>query len=71
MSGTDTIDVSHVKFTSTVMPTDEDIALWESLSEAEQEAVLDRELAEAEASGTAPKQTMAEIIAEARAKAAS
>ena len=62
MSDTDTIDVSHVNFSSTVMPSAEDIALWESLSEAEQEAVIDRELAEAEASGIAKPEAMADRI---------
>ncbi|MEM9572938.1 MAG: hypothetical protein AAF996_15845 [Pseudomonadota bacterium] len=62
MSDPDTIDVSHVKFSSTAMPSEEDIALWESLSDAEKIAVLDRELAEAEASGIAQPETMAHRI---------
>jgi hypothetical protein len=59
-------DISHIRFTSTVFPSAEDIVLWDSLSAEEKRAVIARELHEAEASGLAPKQTMAEIIAEAR-----
>jgi hypothetical protein len=60
------IDISRIRFSSTVFPSADDIALWDSLSAGEQRAVIARELAEAEAGGLAPKQTMAEIIAEAR-----
>ena len=48
-------------------PSEADLELWNSLTEEEREAVLLRELDEADASGLAPKQSMAEIIAEARA----
>ncbi len=67
MSDTDTIDVSHIRFTSTACPTDEDIRLWESLSDEEQHAVLERDLDAAEKSGLAPVRSMADLIAEARA----
>lgn len=66
MRDTKTVDISHLKFNSTVYPTDEDVKLWDSLSSEEQSAILARDLEEAETSGLAPKQTMAEIIAEAR-----
>lgn len=66
MSNIDTIDISHVKLSSSVMPTDEDIKLWDSLSEDQQKAVILRELEEAEQSGVADPVSMAELIAEAR-----
>ena len=60
-------DGCGVKFASTVYLTAEDMKLWDSLSPERQRAVVMRDLAETEASGLAPKQSMAEIIAEARA----
>lgn len=68
MSNTDTINISQVKFTSTVVPTDEDIKLWDSLTDAQQKAVIMRELDEAESSGIADPASMADLIAEARAE---
>ncbi len=66
MSEIKTIDISHIRFTSTAQPTEEDVKLWDSLSSDEQRAVLYRELEKSRASGLAPKQTMAEMIAEFR-----
>jgi len=63
-----TIDISHVKFVSSVIPTDADIKLWESLSAEEQKAVIMRDLDAAEASGVAKPTSMAELISEARAE---
>ena len=40
MSDTKTIDISGIKFSSTVFPTEEDMRLWHSLSPAEQQAVV-------------------------------
>ena len=68
MSNTDTINISHIKFASTVIPTEADVKLWASLSEAQKKAVIERELYEAEASGIAEPQSMADLIAEARAE---
>lgn len=67
MSNTQTIDVSHIKLSSLATPSDADVELWNSLSDEQKQAVLLRELDEADASGIAPKQTMSEIIAETRA----
>jgi len=67
MSDTQTIDVSHIRLRSLAAPSEADLKLWNSLTEEEREAVLLHELDEADASGLAPKQSMAEIIAEARA----
>jgi hypothetical protein len=40
----DRIDISHLTFTSRVFPTPEDMALWNSLSVAEQQAVILRDV---------------------------
>lgn len=64
MSHTDTIDVSRIKFTSTVYPTDEDMALWESLSPAEQHAVIMRDVATGLKGSPASKASKAEIMGE-------
>ena len=58
MSETKTIDVSHIRFTSTVFPTEEDMRLWDSLSAEERRAVVRRDLDEAEASGVAEPETI-------------
>ena len=60
------MSTTRPRFTSTVCPTDADIALWDSLSPEEQRAALDADLAEAEASGTAG--TAGEVFARIRAK---
>lgn len=70
MSKTATIDISHIRLTSMAQPTDEDVALWDSLTSEEKQAVFDREIEEARASGIAPKQTMAEMTAEFRTEMA-
>ena len=62
MNETKTIDISNVKFASTVFPTEEDMRLWDSLSAEQQRAVVRRDLDEAEASGTAEAETMEQII---------
>ncbi len=64
MSQTDTIDVSHIKFTSTVFPTDEDMKLWHSLSPAEQQAVIMRDVEQGLKGPPALKASKAEIIGE-------
>ena len=63
-----TIDVSHIRFTSTVFPTDEDMKLWDSLSAEEQRAVVRRDLDEAEASGIAEAESAEEIMQRVRAE---
>lgn len=68
MSKTKPIDISCVKFTSTVFPTDEDMKLWESLTPEQRKAVELRDIEEGRASGLAEPCTMAEIIAEAKAE---
>ena len=62
MSDTNTYDVSHAKFSCTVNPSEDDVHLWSSLSDEEKEAVIDRELAQAEESGIADPEDMASRI---------
>ncbi len=63
-----TIDIETIKFSSTVFPTAEDIALWESLSDQERLAVLTRQEQAAFDSGIAEKASMREILDETRAE---
>ena len=64
------IDVSNVHFSSTVFPTDEDMKLWDSLSPEEQRAVVERDLDDAEASGTSASEPMEQMIQRVRANRA-
>jgi hypothetical protein len=64
MTQTDIIDVSHIKFTSTVFPTDEDMKLWHSLSPAEQNAVIMRDVEQGLKGPPALKASKAEIMGE-------
>ncbi len=63
-------DVSNVQFSSTVFPTDEDMKLWNSLSPEEQRAVVERDLDDAEASGTAAPESMEQMMQRVRANPA-
>ena len=63
-----TTDISQIRFSSTVYPSADDIALWESLSPEAQAALIKRDLDEAEQSGEALSATMEELIARVRAK---
>ena len=64
------VDVSHIQFSSTVFPTDEDMKLWHSLSPDEQRAVIQRELDEGEASGIAEPESMERLMQRVRAETA-
>lgn len=68
MSKIETVDISKIKFSSTVFPTPEDMAVWESLTPEQRKAVEMREIQEGKASGLAEPCTMADIIAEAKAE---
>ena len=68
MAETKPIDVSHIRFTSTVFPTAEDMKLWDSLTAEEQRAVVRRALDEGEASGVAEPESAEEIIRRVRAE---
>jgi len=67
MSDIKTVDISEIKFSSTLFPTGEDVALWESLTREQRKAIEARDVEEGYASGLAEPCTMADIIAEARA----
>ena len=67
MSDIKIVDLSRIKFTSTVFPTAEDMALWESLTPEQRKAVEMRDVEEGYASGLAEPCTMADVIAEAQA----
>lgn len=66
MSATKTVDISHIRFSSTVFPTAGDKALWESLTPQQQLAILRRDEQAGFDSGVADQASMAEILAEAR-----
>ncbi len=68
MDDTKTLDISAIRFSSTVNPTEADIALWESLTPQQQRALIERDLAEADASGIAEHHTVEDILAEVRAE---
>ena len=64
------IDVSQIQFSSTFFPTEEDMALWHSLSPEEQRAVIQRDLDEGEASGIAAPESLEAMFQRARAETA-
>ena len=66
MSDTKTVDISKVKFSSTVFPTDADMKLWESLTPEQRKAVEIRDEEEGYNSGVAEPKSMDELIAEAK-----
>ena len=68
MNETKTVDISGIKFSSTTFPTQEDMELWESLTDEQRKAVEIRDEEEGLASGLAEPCTMADIIAEAKAE---
>jgi hypothetical protein len=63
-----TDDISHVKFSSTVFPTDEDMKLWNSLSLEQKKAVERRDVQEGIDSGLAEPCSAADILAEVKAE---
>ena len=56
------IDISEIKFSSTVFPSEEDMKLWSELGAEKQRAIIARDLDAAEASGIAPAETAQQII---------
>lgn len=64
MTSTDVIDVSHIKFTSTVFPTDEDMKLWHSLSSEQQREVIMNDISRGLDGAPAKKPGKDEIMAE-------
>ena len=68
MNDINTVDISEVKFTSTVFPTPEDMAVWERLTPEQRKAVEVRDEEEGYHSGVADPCSMDELIAEAKAE---
>ncbi len=60
-------DIPDLKFSSTVVPAKDDIAQWESLSDDERLAIIERDEQAAADSGIAGKTSLAQILAEVRA----
>lgn len=68
MSEIKAVDISGIKFTSTVFPTPEDMKLWESLTDEQRLAVEIRDEEEGYNSGVAEPRSMDQLIAEAKAE---
>jgi predicted Fe-S protein YdhL (DUF1289 family) len=68
MSDAKAIDISAVKFSSSVFPTLEDRALWESLTPAERLAIVERDEEAGFRSGVARHSSRHETLAEVRAE---
>jgi hypothetical protein len=64
MSDTKTVDISGIRFSSTVYPTAEDQTLWDSLTPEQRMAILVRDEEEAFRSGVAEASSAQEILAE-------
>ena len=69
MKDTKIIDVSHIKFTSTAFPTDEDMKLWRGLTPEQREAVIIEAEEKGFRSGIALDESAEERLARVRAKA--
>lgn len=68
MSEAKTVDISGIRFSSTVFPTPEDMELWESLTYEQRKAIEVRDEEEGYRSGVAEPRSMSELIAEAKAE---
>ena len=64
MSDTKTVDISGIRFSSTLFPTAEDQALWESVTPEQRLAILVRDEEEGFRSGIAKACSAQEILAE-------
>lgn len=71
MSQAKVVDISHISFTSTVFPTDEDMRLWRSLSPAERAAVIARDEEAGFRSGAAEAESLDDRLKRVRAGMAS
>jgi len=65
---TKTIDISQIKFSSTVFPTPEDMKLWECLTDEQRKAIEIRDEEEGFKSGVAEHKSMSQLISEAKAE---
>lgn len=68
MSTTKAVDISGVAFSSTVFPTDEDRALWESLSDEQRQALIVQSEQSAFESGISDQISLQELLSETRAE---
>ena len=68
MSKIQDIDVSEVTLSSTVFPTKEDVAVWDSLSPAQREAYIIEAESRGAQSGVAPDETLDARLARVRAE---
>ncbi|MDA0240229.1 MAG: hypothetical protein O3A84_09420 [Proteobacteria bacterium] len=68
MSTIKTEDISGISFTSTVFPTEEDRALWESLSDEQRQALIVQSEKSAYESGVSDKASLQELLSETRAE---
>ena len=68
MSDTKAMAMEDIKLSSTVFPTGEDIALWQSLSDDQRRAIIERDEQAALDSGIADKASLHEILTETRAE---
>lgn len=62
------VDISHIHFTSSAAPTEEDMKLWHSLTPEEQEAVVIRDIEEGLKGPAAERCSKEELMTEALAK---
>ena len=69
MSDTKSADISRVVFSSTVFPTAGDKALWESLTQAEQLAIIRRDEEAGFKSSAVRNASLRELLAEVRTEA--
>ncbi len=70
MNDTSKTDISKIAFSSRVFPTADDMALWESLSAAEQRAIVERDEEAGFRSGAADPETLEDRLARVRASMA-
>ena len=59
---TENPDISLICFQSTTFPTEEDMKLWRTLTPAQQQAVIDRDIQEGLKGLRAARQTQDEIV---------
>lgn len=64
MSDTDTMDISSINFSSTVFPTDEDMAVWNSLTPEQQRAIIMRKVEKGLSGAPTSKASKSELMAE-------
>ncbi|MEQ9488689.1 MAG: hypothetical protein RIM72_06820 [Alphaproteobacteria bacterium] len=69
MNDTKSLSLDGVRFGSTVFPDPKDMALWQSLSPEEQQAVIVRNETAGARSGTAPQETLQQRLTRVRSDA--